>query len=248
MSKTIAENVRSTTLTSEASKNSGTVAREGTQVVHQTVDAIGKIVSMVNESTTVVERLGESSRAIGEIISVIDEIADQTNLLALNAAIEAARAGDHGRGFAVVADEVRKLAERTTNSTQEISSMINTVQSETKQAVEVMRRGSDEAAQGNKYAKKNSQALNKILEETEKVNDMIMQIMAATEKQSVTSIEIAENVESIALLSSESAKGVSGVASSCATLQELTESLTNLVSRFKISEGDAWAEPVEAIH
>ncbi len=82
----------------------------------------------MRESAQRISALGESSKQIGEIILVIDEIADQTNLLALNAAIEAARAGDQGRGFAVVADEVRKLAERTQKATKEIRSMISSIQ------------------------------------------------------------------------------------------------------------------------
>ncbi len=236
MAQTIADNANNTSMTSDMAQKNGKVAQDGGHVVHQTVEAIRKIVNMVNESAATVERLGDSSRQIGEIVSVIDEIADQTNMLALNAAIEAARAGEHGKGFAVVADEVRKLAERTSNSTQEISRMIKSVQAETQQAVDAMRRGSTEAAQGNQYAEQASLALEKILSETQKVVDMITQIATATEEQSATSTVIAQNVETMAVLSSESARGVAGIADSSATLQEITDRLSGFVGRFEIGE------------
>ncbi|MEZ4701533.1 MAG: methyl-accepting chemotaxis protein [Rhodothermales bacterium] len=235
MAQTIADNANNTSMTSDMAQNNGQVAQEGGHVVHQTVEAIRKIVNMVNESAATVERLGDSSRQIGEIVSVIDEIADQTNMLALNAAIEAARAGEHGKGFAVVADEVRKLAERTSNSTQEISRMIKTVQTETQQAVNAMRRGSTEAAQGNEYAEQASSALEKILIETQKVVDMITQIATATEEQSATSTVIAQNVETMAVRR-RNPRRVSPARRVERDLQELTDQLGTIVSRFNIGD------------
>ncbi|HNJ08539.1 MAG TPA: methyl-accepting chemotaxis protein, partial [Plasticicumulans sp.] len=117
------------------SHQAGDLSSEGGRIVGTVVTEIRKIAGAVNESANIIDELGRQSDQISAIVNVIKEIADQTNLLALNAAIEAARAGESGRGFAVVADEVRKLAERTTKSTQEISSMIGAIQGGTQNAV-----------------------------------------------------------------------------------------------------------------
>src|SRR6185437_11671354 len=114
----------------------------------QTLANMRSIADYVGTTARKIEELGKNSDQIGRIIGVIDEIADQTNLLALNAAIEAARAGEQGRGFAVVADEVRKLAERTTTATKEIAQMIQTIQAETRSAVEAMDRETRHANDG----------------------------------------------------------------------------------------------------
>jgi methyl-accepting chemotaxis protein len=107
--------------------------RSGTQEIRDVVET----------SARAVQNLHSRTAEIGNIIGVISEITNQTNLLALNAAIEAARAGDHGRGFSVVADEVRGLASRTANSAEEIQKMIETMQSETLEAVKFMESGVD---------------------------------------------------------------------------------------------------------
>ncbi|MDH0344684.1 methyl-accepting chemotaxis protein [Chromobacterium haemolyticum] len=107
-------------------------------MLEQAATEITKVASSVESSSIIITKLGDSSGQIGTIINTISEIADQTNLLALNAAIEAARAGEMGRGFAVVADEVRKLAERTSQSTGEISGIVRSIQEDSKSAVSSM--------------------------------------------------------------------------------------------------------------
>ncbi|MGR2664073.1 MULTISPECIES: methyl-accepting chemotaxis protein [Chromobacterium] len=130
-----AENAQSAV---EVSVNTEQLSVKGSAVLEQAATEITKVASSVESSSIIITKLGDSSGQIGTIISTISEIADQTNLLALNAAIEAARAGEMGRGFAVVADEVRKLAERTSQSTGEISGIVRSIQEDSKSAISSM--------------------------------------------------------------------------------------------------------------
>jgi methyl-accepting chemotaxis protein len=189
------------------------------------------------KSAETVKELGKSSDQIGEIVSVIDDIADQTNLLALNAAIEAARAGEQGRGFAVVADEVRKLAERTTKATKEIAQMIKKIQTDTEGAVESMEQGTKEVESGIYLADKAGESLKDIVSISQKVTDMVSQIAVASEQQSSASEQISKNVEAISAVTSETASGTQQVARAAEDLNRLTENLQELVGQFKVAGG-----------
>ena len=123
------------TATAQIAESANGLSAEGMDIVRDASAEMERIAASVTQSSEVVYALGERSKAISGIVQTIREIADQTNLLALNAAIEAARAGEQGRGFAVVADEVRKLAERTSQATGEIGSMISAIQGETDSAI-----------------------------------------------------------------------------------------------------------------
>lgn len=183
---------------SQASRDTSEAAKSGFTTVTELMEEMRKIVSSVEESSATIGKLGQSSRQIGEIVVTIEEVADMTNLLALNAAIEAARAGDAGRGFAVVADEVRSLAERTGKATQEITSMIKSIQADTAQAVASMLNSKKQAGEGLVKAEEASGALGHIVEVSDRSMDMINTIAAATEEQSSVSEQVATYVEQIA--------------------------------------------------
>jgi methyl-accepting chemotaxis protein len=235
MTKTILENARNASVAAETAKTAKENAERGMAVVAQTVAGMKRIAEVVQLSAGTVRELGKSSDQIGEIISVIDDIADQTNLLALNAAIEAARAGEQGRGFAVVADEVRKLAERTTKATKEIAGMIKKIQSDTSGAVTSMEQGTGEVEKGKELADRAGSSLQEIVGVSQKVTDMVTQIAAASEEQSSTSEEISKNVEAISKVTGETAQGTQQIARAAEDLNRLTEQLQQLVSRFTVS-------------
>ncbi|AKA23095.1 methyl-accepting chemotaxis protein [Pseudomonas chlororaphis] len=143
-----AQDAQSATQAYHISMETRQVAEQGTAVIQQAASEMRQIAANIEDSSTLIAKLGERSEQITAIVNTIRAIAEQTNLLALNAAIEAARAGEQGRGFAVVADEVRQLAARTSGSTAEISAMIDMIQNETQQAIKSMDGTRDRAAKG----------------------------------------------------------------------------------------------------
>jgi methyl-accepting chemotaxis protein len=236
MTKTILDNSRNASEAAETAKRAKASAEQGGRVVKDTVEGMQRIADVVDKSAGIVKSLGQSSAQIGEIVTVIDDIADQTNLLALNAAIEAARAGEEGRGFAVVADEVRKLAERTTKATSEIAQMIKKIQRETAGAVTSMEEGTREVKRGMALADKAGASLEDIMDVSQKVTDMVMQIAAASEQQSSASEQISRNVETISSVTSQTASAIQQVARAAEDLNRLADKLQHLTSTFKLAE------------
>ena len=219
-----------------AVKNARDLSKHGDTVVANVVKGIEKVAKTVNASAEVIADLGQRSNQIGQIVSVIKDIADQTNLLALNAAIEAARAGEQGRGFAVVADEVRKLAERTTAATSEISSMVGVIQEDTGRAVTTMRQSSHDVQEGVSLANQAGRALQDIASSVEQVADMIGHIAAATQEQSSASEALTQNVEGIAQVADENSRAIEHAATASQELVECSQNLQQIVSRFRLQD------------
>jgi len=212
------------------------VAAEGSTIVQETVAGMNRIAERVRSAAGTVENLGSRSDQIGAIVGTIQDIADQTNLLALNAAIEAARAGEQGRGFAVVADEVRALAERTTKATSEISSMIRTIQSETKNAVDSMEQGVHEVEKGSNDAARSGEALQNILDQINSVNMQVSQIATAAEEQTATTSEISGSIHDITEIARNTSAGSHKSAGASNELLALSEELMTILGKFRINE------------
>jgi methyl-accepting chemotaxis protein len=226
---------------SNSAQRAAEVARQGGVIVGDALDAMRGIAESVRATGAKIEGLGSNSDKIGKIIGVIDDIADQTNLLALNAAIEAARAGEQGRGFAVVADEVRKLAERTTKATKEIAQMIETVQSDTRTAVEDMKGGTRQVEVGVQTTSKAGDSLQEIITAAQKVDDMVAQIATASIQQSTATEQINSNIEQIAKISQESAAGAQQSARACQDLSNLALDMQQVVAQFRLAQDDSAA-------
>jgi methyl-accepting chemotaxis protein len=237
MARTVTENAQGATKTSAMAMENAGIAEDGGEVVRETVSKMGDIARVVEDTAVNIQKLGESSQAIGEIVSVIDDIADQTNLLALNASIEAARAGEQGRGFAVVADEVRKLAEKTVEATKEIASQISGIQKETELAVHAMNQGTKEVESGMQLAQSAGGALEKVLSSSNEVTEMITDIAAASEQQAATTEQISKNVLGISQATADSTHQVEEVAHVSEELTHLTNELNALMGQFKVTVG-----------
>ncbi|MBV9481405.1 MAG: HAMP domain-containing protein [Acidobacteria bacterium] len=218
----------------DISNRSREEVHNGIGTMDKATDGLNRINTTIRSSGEIIDVLGQRADDIGKIIEVIDDLAEQTNLLALNAAIEAARAGEHGLGFAVVADEVRKLAEKSAQSTKEISELIQSIQKEARKAVENMDRSTTIVNEGLELGGELNTALKKISNVVTEVYKFAQEIGAATNEQSHGSSQIArattrlnEITHEINSAVEEQASGAQAVVKAMERMRELIQQSTS---------------------
>lgn len=204
-------------------------------ITQKTMSNIDHVAASIRTSSDNVQELLERSKQISGIVNVIKEIADQTNLLALNAAIEAARAGEQGRGFAVVADEVRKLAERTTVSTQEISGLIGTIQSQISDTVTSMHSADADVAASVAMASEAGDILQRAMESSIHINERVSDITHSVREQDSAVRSVAQNIEKIAGMAEQSSAAATGNNETAQQMEAQAANLQRLISRYKVA-------------
>ena len=227
---------RNAQLSAEVAQEALHYANNGQQSVRQTIDGMILIRENVQETSKKIKRLGERSNEIGEIVRIIEDIADQTNLLALNAAIQSAMAGEHGRGFAVVADEIRLLAERSTESTKRIDTLVKSIQGDTYEAVVAMEDSTQEVVKGSQLADEAGRALNSIYNAVERQAQMIESIARAANDQTSVSEAVAVAMGQISEITRQTNFGTQEAAASVSYLAEMAEQLRSSVSTFRLPD------------
>lgn len=218
----------------DVAERSVKIASRGAEVVRETISGMDSIRDQIQETSKRIKRLGESSQEIGSIVELINDIAEQTNILALNAAIQAASAGEAGRGFAVVADEVQRLAERSTSATKRIETLVQTIQSDTNEAVNSMEQTTAEVVAGARLAEDAGSALGDIERVSHDLSALIQSISTAAKEQSAAATDISVSMSAIQEITSQTSQGASQTADSIGTLAQLASDLRRSVAHFKL--------------
>jgi len=213
-------------------------AQQGAKAVQDTVEEMNRIRDRVQETAKRIQRLGESSQEIGEIVQLIGDIADRTSILALNASIQAAMAGEAGRGFAVVAEEVEHLAERSTEATRQIETLIRTIQNETNEAVAAMEATTQEVVAGSQLADQAGQALAEIEGVSNRLAELSQSISLAAKQQARGSETLAMSMDEISEVTQQTSAGTKQAAVSISSLALLADELRASVSAFRLPGGD----------
>lgn len=233
-------------------ERSVSIANNGAKVVQNTIHGMDTIREQIQDTSKRIKRLGESSQEIGDIVSLINDIADQTNILALNAAIQASMAGDAGRGFAVVADEVQRLAERSAAATKQIEALVKTIQNDTNEAVISMEQTTSEVVRGARLAQDAGVALEEIENVSSSLAELIQNISNAARQQASSAGHISNTMNVIQEITSQTSAGTNATAQSIGNLAEMASDLRDSVAGFKLPQelgtfmGTSQAPAVEA--
>jgi methyl-accepting chemotaxis protein PixJ len=234
MTRSIQEVAENAKVAAEVARTASTSAQMGGEAMEQTVDSILQLRETVSETAKKVKRLGESSQQISKAVSLINQIALQTNLLAINASIEAARAGEEGRGFAVVAEEVGQLAAQSATATKEIEQIVEAIQQETSAVVEAMEVGTSQVVQGTRQVEKTKQSLEKIVDISRQIDQLLQSISQATVSQATTSKSVSKLMKEIAKVSEKTSDSSRQVSTSLQGTVEVAKQLQESVGTFKV--------------
>ncbi len=207
-------------------------SREGQQVINTSARNIKTLSNSIEDAAEAMRQVDEDSIQIGSVLEVIQSIAEQTNLLALNAAIEAARAGEQGRGFAVVADEVRTLAASTQAATKKIQLTIDSLQSRSNKAVNLMTDSRQKAQQNVSQTSAAGDAFAAIVIQVLAINEINQQISSIAEKQGLVMTDINQNIKTIDNITESSVDGANQTEQASSNLSELAMQLKTSSSQF----------------
>jgi len=231
----VSENaVQSATVSEQSTVN----AKDGAEAVKATNKAMEEIRENVQETARSIKRLGESSQEVGNIVQLINDIADRTSILALNASIRAAMAGDAGRGFAVVAEEVQRLAERSTNATKQIDTLIKNIQGEINEAGTSMEESIQRVVEGSNLANNAHNKLQEIETVSTQLAQLIQSISMATTQQVTASENITKTMEEMGQVSSQNLVASRQTSVAMEQLSDTSENLAASVETFKLGDSD----------
>ncbi|WP_419537233.1 methyl-accepting chemotaxis protein [Endozoicomonas sp.] len=220
----------------DVAERSVQIAANGGLVVRNTIDGMTTIREQIQDTSKRLKRLGESSQEIGDIISLINEIADQTNILSLNAAIQASMAGEAGRGFAVVADEVQRLAERVSAATKQVEALVSTIQTDTNEAVISMEQTTSEVVHGARLAQDAGVALEEIEQVSNSLSGLIRNISETAKIQAQSASQISNRMVAIRDISIQTSSGTKATAQSIGDLAGMAMEMRQSVTGFKLPE------------
>ncbi len=225
-----------TELSVEIARSSFDIANKGRALVQSTIKGMNGIRENIQDTSKRIKHLGESSQEISNIVEMIKSIADQTNILALNAAIQATSAGEAGKGFAVVADEVQRLAERSTNATKKIDSLVKTIQLDVNEAGASMEESIREVVLGSEVAEKAGGSLDKIEEASKNMASLIVNISNVIKAESETAVQVSNDMEDITALNKKTVDDVISSVNSVKVLQKLAVTLKDSISDFTLPD------------
>lgn len=219
---------------SERSQLSAVISEKGRKATQETIHGIQNIGNDMNSIATAIVKLSEKSKAIGEIISTVNDIAEQSNLLAVNAAIEAARAGEHGKGFVVVAQEIKTLSEQSKSATSQIKSILNEIQDSINTSVLSTEQGSKTVNSGILLAELSGKSIDELAGSINLATEAAIQIAASSQQQGIGMDQIATAMDNIKTASNQNAVATKQLENSARSLQDISNKLQDMLEHFKV--------------